>query len=116
MGIIKDKLNYLEKNLSVKHLARDLIGLQLLLFGSAIIATLLFLWLVNTAVNSSNPDQVVENAQTTTDYMFWFFYIGMNVLIMWFGGKARMEANKTKKEIIDMTDNKDPSKTSEIKE
>lgn len=112
MGIIKDKLNYLEKNLSLKHLCRDLIGIQLLLVGCAIIATLLFLWLVTYAVSTPNPDAVIQTADKTSDWLFWFFWIGMNVLIMIFGAKSKKEANKVKQEIIDMTDNNTSEDTS----
>lgn len=104
MGYIKDKLNYFEKNLSVKHLARDLIGLQLLLLGSAIAATIIFLLIVNHAVQSSNPEQVIQTAEKTTDWLFWFFYIGMNLLIIFFGSKAKLEANKIKVELIEKYD------------
>jgi len=99
---IQDKLNWFEKNLSLKHLGRDIIGLQLLLFVSSVVASLLFIWIVNHAVASSNPEQVLQTAQTTSNNMFWFFYIGMNLLIVYFCSKAKKEANRTKEEIIRM--------------
>ena len=112
--VLRDKLNYFEKNLSVKHLSRDIIGFQLLLIISMVVAMLLFLWIINVAVGSSNPEQVIRNAESTSDYAFWFFWIIGNFLVMIIGSKAKREANKTKKEIIEEYENSKTHK--EVKE
>lgn len=100
MDILKNKLNYLEKNLSIKHLGRDIIGLQLLLIVSMVISMLLFLWIVNTAVGSESPEQVIQNAEEVSGYGGWILWVITNILVMVVSGKAKREANKTKQEII----------------
>lgn len=97
---IKKKLNYFEKNLSVKHLGRDIILFELLIIISILVASILFLWIINHAVSSNNPQQVLEHAQTVSYYIKWIGFILMNVVVMFVAGKAKIEAQKTKEEII----------------
>lgn len=104
---IKDKLNYFEKNLSVKHLGRDIIGLQIMIIIAIVIAMLLFLWIVSYATGSNDPVQVMETAEKTTDYAKWILWIVTNLLVMLVAGKAKREADRTKTEIIDMYESKE---------
>ena len=100
MDTLKNKLKSFRKNLSVQHLSRDIIGFQFLLIGSIIIASLIFIGIVSAATGATNPEQVMETAHKTSGYMKWFFFIGMNILVMVIGSKAKKFAKEDEEYIL----------------
>lgn len=100
MESLKNKLKSFRKNLSVEHLSRDIIGFQLLLIGSIVIASFIFIWIVSAATGATNPGQVMDTAHKTSGYMGWFFFISMNILVMIIGSKARRYAKEDESYIL----------------
>ena len=62
----------------------------------------MMLAILNYAVTTSNPTQVVQTAEQTSGSIFWILYVIGNILVFVFTRKAKKEANKTKQEIVSM--------------
>lgn len=104
---IQKKLNQLEGFLSLKHMGRDFLFLELAFIISIVVASLLIIWVVSTATGATNPQEVYETTETTTYYLGWILFIGLQTIVITYYRVGKKKSEETKQEIIRMFETKE---------